>query len=79
MSNACTPILVDVASPVLEILLLSNLATFPFRNMDYIVHGSEKLSRLELALAQLYHGYTLQWKKGIKSGILSAMPTLSSV
>ena len=55
------------------------LATFPFQNMDYIVHGSEKLSRLELALAQLYHGYTLQWKNEIKSCILSAMPTLSSV
>ena len=30
MSSACTPILVGMASPVLEILLLSNLATFNF-------------------------------------------------
>ena len=32
--NACTPILVGMASPVLEILLLSNLVKFPFRTMD---------------------------------------------
>ena len=62
-----------------------DIATFKFGHISfsehglYIVHGSEKLSPLELALAQLYHGYTLQWKKGIKSCILSAMPTLSSV
>ena len=30
MCNACTPILVGVASPVSEILLLPNLAKFPF-------------------------------------------------
>ena len=38
MSHACTPILVDVTSPVLEILLLSKMAKFPFRPM---VHGSK--------------------------------------
>ena len=35
MSNACTPILVGIASLVLEILLLSKTAKFPFRTMDY--------------------------------------------
>ena len=35
MSNACTPILVGVVSPVLEILLLSKTANFPFLTMDY--------------------------------------------
>ena len=35
MSSACTPILVGIASPVLEILLLSKTAKFPFLTMDY--------------------------------------------
>ena len=35
MSNACTPILVGVASPVSEILVLSKTAKFPFLTMDY--------------------------------------------
>ena len=35
MSNACTPILVDVAILVLEILLPSKTANFPFRTMGY--------------------------------------------
>ena len=35
MSRACTPILVGVTSPVLEILLLSKTAKFPFLTMDY--------------------------------------------
>ena len=35
MSCACTPILVGMASPVLEILLLSKTAKFPFLSMDY--------------------------------------------
>ena len=35
MSSACTPILVGVASPVSEILLLSKTAKFPFPTMDY--------------------------------------------
>ena len=35
MSSACIPILVDVAAPVLEILLLSKVAKFSFRTMDY--------------------------------------------
>ena len=35
MSSACTPILVGMASPVLEILLLSKTAKFPFLSMDY--------------------------------------------
>ena len=33
MSNACTPILVGVASLVLEMLLLSKTDKFPFRTM----------------------------------------------
>ena len=36
MSRACTPILVGVASSVLEILLLAKMAKFPFPTMDYI-------------------------------------------
>ena len=35
MSNACTLILVGIAFPVLEILLLSKTAKFPFLTMDY--------------------------------------------
>ena len=35
MSHTCTPILVGVTSPVLEILLLSKTAKFPFQTMDY--------------------------------------------
>ena len=35
MSSACTPILVGMASPVSEILLLSKTAKFPFLSMDY--------------------------------------------
>ena len=43
MSHACTPILADVTSPVSEILLLSKMAKFPFRPMDYSPWSSEKL------------------------------------
>ena len=35
MSHACTLILVDVTSPVSEILLPSKMAKFPFLTMDY--------------------------------------------
>ena len=35
MSHACTPILVGIVSLVLEILLLSKTAKFPFPTMDY--------------------------------------------
>ena len=35
MSRACTPVLVGVTSPVLEILLPSKTAKFPFQGMDY--------------------------------------------
>ena len=35
MSRACTPVLVGVVSPVSEILLLSKMAKFPLRPMDY--------------------------------------------
>ena len=35
MSNACTPILVGMTSPVSEILLPSKMAKFPFLTMDY--------------------------------------------
>ena len=43
MSNACTPILVGGAFLVLEILLPSKTANFPFLTMDYI-HGHQKIS-----------------------------------
>ena len=39
MLNACTPILVGVASLVSEILLLSKTAKFPWT----IVHGHQKI------------------------------------
>ena len=42
MSNACTPILVGVASPVSEILLLSKTAKFSFPTMDYSPWSSKK-------------------------------------
>ena len=42
MSHACTPILVGVASLVLEILLLSKTANFPFRPWT-IVHGHQNI------------------------------------
>ena len=35
MSHACTPILVEVTSPVSKILILSKTAKFPFRTVDY--------------------------------------------
>ena len=35
MCNACTPILVGMSHPVLEILLPSKTVKFPFRGMDY--------------------------------------------
>ena len=43
MSNACTPNLVGVASPVSEILLLSKTANFPFLTMDYSPWSSKNL------------------------------------
>ena len=43
MSHACTPILVDVTSPASEILLLSKMAKFPFRPMDYSPWSSKNL------------------------------------
>ena len=43
MSSACTPILVGMASPVLEILLLSKTAKFPFLTMDYSPWSSKNL------------------------------------
>ena len=43
MLGACTPILVGVASPVLEILLLSKTAKFPFRTVDYSPWVSKNL------------------------------------
>ena len=43
MSNACTLILVGVPSPVLEILLLSKMAKFPFPTMDYSPWSSKNL------------------------------------
>ena len=42
MSHACTPILVGMASPVSEILLLSKTAKFPFQTMDYNSPWSSK-------------------------------------
>ena len=43
MSHACTPILVGVAFLVLEILLLSKTAKFPFLTMDYSPWSSKNL------------------------------------
>ena len=43
MSNAYTPILVGVTFPVLEILLLSKTAKFPFPTMDYSPWSSKNL------------------------------------
>ena len=43
MSRACTPILVDVTSPVSEILLLSKTAKLPFLTMDYSPWSSKNL------------------------------------
>ena len=43
MSHLCTPILVGVTSPVLEILLLSKTAKFPFLTMDYSPWSSKNL------------------------------------
>ena len=43
MSHACTPILVGVAFLVLEILLLSKMAKFPFLSMDYSPWSSKIL------------------------------------
>ena len=43
MSNAWTPILVSVDSPVLEIKLLSKTAKFPLLTMDYSPWSSKNL------------------------------------
>ena len=43
MSYACAPILVGIASPVSEILLLSKTAKFPFLTMDYSPWSSKNL------------------------------------
>ena len=43
MSNACKPILVGVACPVSEILLLSKMANFSFPTMDYSPWSSKNL------------------------------------
>ena len=43
MSSASTPILVGMASQVLEILLLSKMAKFPFPTMDYSPWSSKNL------------------------------------
>ena len=43
MSNACTPILVGVAFPVSEILLLLKTAKFPFLTIDYSPWVSKNL------------------------------------
>ena len=43
MSNACTPILVGVAFPVSEIMLLSKTAKFPLLTMDYSPWSSKNL------------------------------------
>ena len=43
MSSAFTPILVGVTSSVSEILLLSKMAKFPFRPMDYSPWSSKNL------------------------------------
>ena len=43
MSSACTQILVGVAYPVSEILLLSKTAKFPFLTMDYSPWSSKNL------------------------------------
>ena len=43
MSRACTPILVGMTSSVLEILLPSKTAKFPFWDMDYSPSSSKNL------------------------------------
>ena len=43
MSSSCTPILVGVTPPVLEIPLLSKTAKFPFRPMGYSPWSSKNL------------------------------------
>ena len=43
MSHACTPILVGVAFPISEILLLSKTAKFPFPTMDYSPWSAKNL------------------------------------
>ena len=43
MYHICTPILVGVTFPVLEILLLSKTAKFPFQPMDYSPWSSKNL------------------------------------
>ena len=43
MSYTCAPILVGVTSPVSEILLLSKMAKFPLRPMDYSPWSSKNL------------------------------------
>ena len=43
MQHACTPILVGVAFPISEILLLLKTAKFPFPTMDYSPWSAKNL------------------------------------
>ena len=43
MSHACNPILMGIACPVSEILLLSKMAKFPFSTMDYSPWSAKNL------------------------------------
>ena len=47
MSSACTPILVGMISPVIEILLPSKMAKFPFWGMDYSPWSFKKFNQSE--------------------------------
>ena len=51
MSSACTSILMGVASPVSEILLLSKTAKFPFQTMgiSLSIHGGQKMELIRIA------------------------------
>ena len=51
MSSACAPILMGVASPVSEILLLSKTTKFPFQTMgiSLSIHGGQKMELIRIA------------------------------
>ena len=53
MSNACTPILVVAATLVLKVLLLSNLAKFPYINIE-----GASLAKLEHVAIYINNCYT---------------------
>ena len=71
MSHACTPILVGVVSLVSEILVLSKMAKFPFRPMDYSPWSSKNLIDRNQPKKFMQHGLMSHACTPILVGVVS--------